>query len=581
MLPLWTFFKRFLRYRRQLLAGFLCIPVANLADIGVTVLIGDAINRLQDSPDTEFLPGLMVLFTVFAVAHAVFRFLQRWWIVVVSRYFEVGLKQELFDKLTSLPFAFHNKARSGDIVSRLTSDVENLRMFLGPGLMYTAGAAVVVPVSLALLFTIDAPMAAAMVLPMLLMGLAMKFFSPSLHHHSVAVQESLADISHRAQENFSGIRIVKGYNREEQQARRFERTSRENMDNQILLARARGLTHAAVHGANNLTFVVILGMGGLALIDRRLVDGDLFKFIDLTFKVFWPLIALGWILGMYPRAVASAKRVTELMSEQSDILDPAVPRIPDPVTGRIELRDVGFTYEGADHAALSGIDVTVPAGSTLAVVGPTGAGKTTLLNLLGRLFEAEGEIRLDGVPLREIPLVELRRALGYVPQDGFLFSATYRENLAFGTDEPPTDAQLWEWIERACMREEVEAFAQGLEQLIGERGVTLSGGQRQRTCIARAIARAPRVLILDDCLSAVDTETESELLNNLHREGEGRTVIVAAHRLSTVREADQILVLDGEGRVESRGTHTELTARDGWYRNTWNRQQLREELAEL
>jgi ATP-binding cassette subfamily B protein len=412
------------------------------------------------------------------------------------------------------------------------------------------------------------------------MGVGMKLLVPRLHKHSTAVQESLADISHRAQETFGGIRIVKGYAAEERQAERFERASRENMGHQIELARARGLTSAITWGSQDLTFLPILLVGGLAMIDRDLPAGALFKFIDLTFKVFWPIIALGWMAGLAPRAVVSARRIEELFDTIPEIADPEQPVALGTVRGRLDLRDVGFRHEGAARAALAGVTVSVPAGSVLGVVGPTGSGKTTLLNLLARLFEPEGEIRLDGVPVQRLALSELRGALGYVPQDSFLFSETYRENVSFGAAEPLDDAILAELTELACMTEEVARFPGGFDQKIGERGVTLSGGQRQRTCIARALALDPRVLVLDDALSAVDTETEARLVENLRHAGHGRTVVVSAHRLSSVRHADQILVLR-EGRVEALGTHAELLARPGWYAETWARQQAQEELAQL
>jgi ATP-binding cassette subfamily B multidrug efflux pump len=578
---LWTFFRRFLAHKRELVPGFLCIPLAQLGDVAITVVIGNALDRLRAGSDTEFLRGVFLLVLGLSAFKGVFRYLQRWWIVAVSRYVENELKQELFDKLVSLSFAFHAKSRSGDVVSRVTSDVENIRMFLGPGVMYTLGALVMVPVSMGLLFSLNAPLAATMILPLVLMGLGMKVFTPRLHKFSEAVQESIAEIGHRAQENFSGIRIVKGYGREEQQIARFGAASRRNLANQIELGRSRGLTHALTHGANDLTFVVILVVGGLAMIDRKLPAGDLFKFVDLTFKVFWPIIAVGWIAGMYPRALASAKRVDELFDERSEIVETESPQTLAAVRGALSLRDIAYTYAGASRPAVSGVTVEVPAGSVLGVVGPTGSGKTTLLLLLGRLFDAQGEIRLDGVPIRELALGTLRGSLGYVPQDSFLFSETFRENVGFGADAPLSEERLRELVDLACLSDEVARFPNGLDQLIGERGVTLSGGQRQRTCIARALARDPRVLILDEALSAVDTETESRLLSNLRRAGRGRTVVIAAHRLSSVARADRILVLDRDGRVAAQGTHRELVAREGWYQTTWQRQQAQTELSVL
>ena len=375
------------------------------------------------------------------------------------------------------------------------------------------------------------------------------------------------------------MRVVQGYRREDQQAGLFARTSEENRDNQVLLGKARGLTHAAIHGSFDLTFAVILLIGGLAAVDRSLPVGDLFKFIDLTLKVFWPLIAIGWIAGMLPRAVASAARIDELLGEDNPIADPETPRSLAEVRGRITFEDVTFTYPRGTEPAVGGITFDVAPGETLGIVGPTGAGKSTVLNLVGRLFEAEsGRVLLDGEPIRELPLATVRGALGYVPQDSFLFSEAYDDNIRFGADRDLTDAEVDALIERVAMKDEVATFPDGKKTLIGERGVTLSGGQRQRTCIARALARDPRVLVLDDCLSAVDTETERELIGSLSDAGTGRTVLVAAHRLSTVKDAHRILVLDADGRPQALGTHSELLSRPGWYADTWERQQRREVL---
>jgi ATP-binding cassette subfamily B protein len=579
---LWRFFGRFLRHKKELIPGFLCIPLATLGDVVITVVIGNALDKLKLGSSTEFLGGIVAIVLGLAFVRGIFRYLQRWWVVAVSRYVENELKQELFDKLVSLPFSFHVKSRSGDVVSRVTSDVENVRMFLGPGMMYTAGAVVMIPVSMGLLMSLNAPLAATMVLPLVLMGLGMKVFTPKLHVISLAVQESLAEIGHRAQENFSGIRIVKGYGREAQQIEKFEAASAKNRENQIALGRSRGLTNAITHAANDFTFVVILVIGGLAMIDRSLPAGDLFKFIDLTFKVFWPIIAVGWIAGMYPRALASAERIDELLAEPNDIAEKTPPTELPHVRGALSLANVSFTYPNTEKPALSGITFEVPAGGVVGIVGPTGSGKTTLLLMLGRLLDTtSGEIRLDGVPVRDLKISALRGALGYVPQDSFLFSEPYRDNVSFGIDGSLSEERLKEVVDLACMTDEVARFPNGFDQLIGERGVTLSGGQRQRTCIARALAKDPRVLVLDDALSAVDTETETKLIDNLRRAGHGRTVVIAAHRLSSVARAERIVVLSREGRIEAIGKHKDLLARDGWYRETWARQQAQDEISVL
>ncbi|HEX6884167.1 MAG TPA: ABC transporter ATP-binding protein [Planctomycetota bacterium] len=574
------FVRRFLRHRTSLLLGIACLPLVTLCDIRLTLWFGDALSRLQARAAPDFLPRLFAWILGIAATQGVLRFLARWWIVGVSRKFEAELKQDLFDKLVHLPLSFHVKSRSGDIVSRVTSDVENLRMLIGPGSMYVLSALFMVPGSLWALYHVSPRVTLAMTLPLLFVSVAMVVMTPRLQRYSLRVQESLADIAVRAQESFGGIRVVKGYGLAGHENERFRAASATNRGHQVDLARMRGVQDALIHLAFELAFLPVLVAGGWAMIDRTLDVGDLFKFIDLGFKVFWPVIALGWIVGLYPRAVASAQRIDEILEAPTDVPEPPAPRTLERVAGRLELLGVGYAHPGAPRPALAGIRLTVPAGTTLGVVGPTGSGKSTLLNLLGRLFEAQGEIRLDGVPIRELALDTLRGALAYVPQDSFLFSDTYRANLTFGAERGLSDAELRVLIDLVAMTEEVAAFPEGLDQLIGERGVTLSGGQRQRTCIARALAREPRVLILDDALSAVDTETEARLLASLRRAGRGRTVVIAAHRLATVRTAEQILVLR-EGRAEALGTHEELLERSRWYRETWERQRMSAELEVL
>jgi ATP-binding cassette subfamily B protein len=573
------FYRAFLRYP-QFWLGLVCIPVVAACDIGITVRIGNALTRLREASEAEFLRGLFFFLLLVAALQGVFRYLQRWWMVSVSRRVEVELKQQLFDKLAHLPLSFHTRSRSGDIVSRMTSDVENVRMLLGPGSMYLGGALCIVPGSLFVLFRLSPLVTLAMVVPLGLIVLVMSVIYPRMHRASMDVQESLADIGHRAQESFSGIRVVKGYGLARHEDDRFRAASGRNRDHQLALGKARGLYDALLDLAHELAFLPILLLGGWAMIDRSIDIGDLFKFLDLGFKVFWPLVAFGWMAGLYPRAVASAERIDEILGQGSEIVEPTAPVELRDVRGALDLRQVSYTYPGSERPALQDVSVAVPAGTMLGVVGPTGSGKSTLLGLLGRLWEPRGEIRLDGVPLSALALRTVRGALAYVPQDSFLFSDTYRNNIDFGADEPLEDESLGRVIEAAAMTAEVSAFPDGTEQLIGERGVTLSGGQRQRTCIARALARDPRVLILDDALSAVDTETEARLLGTLRRARADRTVIVAAHRLATVRHAERILVLD-RGRVEAQGTHEELLERSAWYRRTWDRQRMQAEIEVL
>jgi ATP-binding cassette subfamily B protein len=592
-----AYFKRFLRHKPRLLAGVVAIPLSQMADVAVTILVGQSIEKVRLSGTHEWLTQTLMLMAGAAIAHAFFRFWQRWLVVVVSRRFEVELKQELFDHLVRLDLSFHAKSRSGDLVSRLTADVEALRMFLGPGLMYTLGAAVIVPISLGWLFSLNALLSMSMLLPLLAVGVIMQRLTPRLHVHSTAVQESLADISHRAHEDFGGVRVVQGYHRQDSQAKRFERSSEQNRDHQIALGRARGWTHASIHGSFDLTFAVILILGGLAAIDRSLPIGELFQFVDLTIKVFWPLIAVGWIAGMYPRAVASAKRVQTLLDTRS-----ALTSVPEEETTTqagavpskgsqqsptqtlapsLNFANVSYSYPDASSATLQDLSFDLPAGTSLGIVGPTGAGKTTLLLLMGRLIDPTlGAISSNEVDLRSVPLAQVRRALGYVPQDSFLFSVTYADNIRFGTDRDIDPERLTDLIEQVAMTNEVKNFPKGIETLVGERGVTLSGGQRQRTCIARALARKPQILILDDCLSAVDTDTEKTLLQSLRKEGQGRSVVLAAHRLSSVAGCDQILVLDEAGAQADMGTHEELVKRSGWYKQTWNHQQRRAALGD-
>ena len=557
------------------------MPLTRLADVAVTVAIGDALNGATTGAPLSELDAALGWIALYAVVQAVFSFAQRWWVNATSRRVECELKQELFDRLTSLSFGYHDRTRSGDLVSRLTSDVEEVRMFLGPGLMFGLGSLIMVPVTLFLIVQLAPGLAGLMAIPLAIMATAFMWLTPATHRASREVQESQADLTHHAQESLAGVRVVKGFAQESGRTSEFAELSRVLRDRQVRLARWRGLAHLVSIGASQLTFVAILLIAGSGMVEGSLGAGDTLVFVDLTLKLFWPIIAIGWLAGMYPRAVASAGRLLEVLSEEPEIRAPQAPVRLEAVDGALSLRGVSFTYPGADRPALAGLDLEVPAGSTLGVVGPVGSGKSTLLQLLGRLHDPEGEVCLDGTPLRSLDPGELRDHLGYVSQEAFLFSDTWAANVGFGADAPLPEERLEELAAAVGLDEELAGFEDGLQQGVGERGVTLSGGQRQRTCIARALARDPRVLVLDDALSAVDTGTESRLVELFQGEGAGRTVVVASHRLSAIRHAEQILVLTPEGEPDALGSHEALLAESAWYADAWRRQQTRAELEEL
>ena len=587
MRPLWSFFLLFLRHPWYLAAGLLCIPAAAWIDIQISLVVADTLNRLGTA-DAGFLDRVLVIILVIAILRGLLRFGMRWFVVGVSRRVEKTIKQDVFDRLTRLSLRFHRGEETGDLAARVTADVEAVRMLLGPGLMHLMSAVTAIGLAFGVLLRLDRELTLWLVLPLFLLALSTAALMPRLHRASMAVQERIADLYRFAQENFGGIRVVQGYGLEDQQRALWGRTSKANHDAQLELAAARGLSNTFTHASHDLCNLPILLVGGTLVMSGSFGLGDLFLFIDLVIKVFWPVLALGWILGMLPRAVASAQRIDAILSDDRVTPEDDEPLDASAIRGHFVLRGVGHRYPGEERPSLADVTLDLPAGGTLGVVGPTGSGKTTLLHLFERLYEPElapgGELTLDGRPLDRYDLASLRRAVGHVPQDGFLFGMGYRENLELGADEPLDDARIWELLEVASIAPEIrqlgEHSGEGLDTLLGERGVNLSGGQRQRTAIARALAGDPRVLILDDALSAVDTATERKLLDHLGEAAADRTVILAAHRLSVVAGADRILVLE-EGRPTGLGTHDELLASHPWYRDAWRRQQASDELEAL
>jgi ATP-binding cassette, subfamily B, multidrug efflux pump len=572
----------FWRYRARYLAGGLCLLATATLAMSVPYLLKRAINAIEQGQPFRVVALFALYIVGIAVVQAVARTFSRVLIFNVGRDIEYDLRNDLFAHLQKLPQSFYRSQQTGDLMSRLVNDVTAVRMLLGPAILNLVNTPIYYLYAVSIMLSLDPTLTVISLLPYPLLLWVVKHYSRQLMEQTLRTQERLAEMSSVVQENLSGMHVVQSYVGEEAAVFRFAEINRRFQDESVELARIRGQMVPVMKIASSLGVVAVLWYGGRHVIGGRLSLGDLVAFIGYLNLLAWPTMALGWMLSILQRGRAALRRLEYVFATVPEIRDvPETAPLP-AVYGRIEFRDVDFAYHtpGDGHQVLDGVSFSVEPGQQLGLVGRTGAGKSTIVQLLPRLADVcAGGIFLDGRDIRTLPLAQLRRSIGFVPQDPFLFSDSIRENIGFALD-PVDEEVVRAAAEAAGVADEIEAFPHGYDTVIGERGVTLSGGQRQRLTLARAIAAAPQILVLDDALSSVDTRTERRILQALQQVRRGRTSIVIAHRISTVQNADLIAVVE-DGRIVELGEHASLLARDGVYAELFRQQRLEEELAEL
>jgi ATP-binding cassette, subfamily B, multidrug efflux pump len=563
-------------HRRTLGFGMAALAMKDLLAAVAPLAIRAAVDAIADGFDWGRVGWFAAAMVALTCVKGIFQYWMRTLIIGVSRDIEYGLRQKLFAHLMRLDSGFYGSNRIGDLMARATNDLNAVRMMLGPGVMYTTETGLTLVLVSAILFWVDWRLTLVALAPAPLVSIAVVFFGQRIHGRFQKIQALFSDISSRVQESLAGVRVVRAYTQEEAEVGRFEELNRNYIHQNLRLTLLQGLFMPVLEALIAASFLIVLWVGGQRLLAREITLGTFLMFNVCMGMLAWPMIALGWVVNLVQRGTASLARIEEILSHQPSIAAPPdAVALPETLTGEIVFDCA--TVEFAGRRALDGISLRIPAGSTAAIVGHTGSGKTTLVNLVPRLVDTTmGSVRVDGIDVRRTDPEALRRHIAFVPQETFLFSATLGENIAFGV-EGATREMIQRAAGQAGLGPDLASFPLGLDTIVGERGITLSGGQKQRTAIARALLRNPSILILDDALASVDTVTEERILGELAVIMGGRTSILISHRVSTVRAAGRIFVLN-QGRLAEEGTHDELIARGGYYAELHERQMLEEEL---
>jgi len=577
MTPQRRLIKYLARYRRAFISGFACVVLATAISTGGPWVLKYAVDDLSQGLTFDKVRWYGALLLLLAAVGGVFRFLMRRIIVGVSRDFEYDLRNDFFAALQRLHLSYFQHHRTGDLMSRATNDLSAVRMMMGPAVMYTASTVLTFVVGIVLMISIDPWLTLVALVPLPFVTVVVKYFGTAIHNRFEKIQEQLSDISALAQESLAGVRVVRAYGQEAFEIARFRAANEEYVHRNRALIRLQGFYFPSMGLLMGIGALLVLWLGSRRVVAGQMTIGELVAFNAYLTMLGWPMIAFGWVSNLLQRGTASWKRLLEVIDVQPLVSDAEANHAIQSIDGEVEFRNLTFAF--GDAVVLRGVSFSVPKGTTTAIVGATGSGKSTLLSLLPRLHDAPpGTVFIDGVDVRRIPLHVLRGAIGFVNQEPFLFSTTLAENIAFGARAHQGDRdRVAAAASIARLDKDLVQFPQGYETTVGERGITLSGGQKQRVAIARALVIDPKILVLDDALSAVDTHTEEEILERLSDVMAQRTSIIVSHRVSTIRGASQIVVLH-EGRVAERGTHDELIRHDGFYADLYRKQLLEEEL---